>query len=224
MTKDKFNVLLVDDHPAITEAYESGLKIAFKNIQKTLNIKEAFDCDSAIRILKKNKNKGLDLVFLDIKIPASSNGKFISGEDLGVYIRENMPKTKIIIATTYNNNYRINSIIKSVDPDGFLIKNDMKSKQIIEAINAILSGDVYYSSGVLKFLRKSIANDFTLDKVDRDILYQLSLGTKTSSLPKIVNLSIAGIEKRKRVLKDVFAIKSKNDSDLIRAAREKGFL
>ena len=63
-----------------------------------------------------------------------------------------------------------------------------------------------------------------MDKIDRQILYELSIGTKTKDLPNIVPLSIAGIEKRKRILKRVFDVEYQGDKALITKAREKGFI
>ena len=63
-----------------------------------------------------------------------------------------------------------------------------------------------------------------IDKIDRQILYELSIGTRMKDLPKIVPLSIAGIEKRKRILKEVFDVEDQGDKALIMKARELGFI
>ena len=43
-------------------------------------------------------------------------------------------------------------------------------------------------------------------------------------LPNIVPLSIAGIEKRKRILKQVFDVEDQGDKALILRAKELGFI
>jgi hypothetical protein len=43
-------------------------------------------------------------------------------------------------------------------------------------------------------------------------------------LPKILPLSIAGIEKRKRNLKVIFDVEGQDDKALIMVAKEKGFI
>ncbi len=43
-------------------------------------------------------------------------------------------------------------------------------------------------------------------------------------LPNIIPISLAGIEKRKRHLKEVFSVKGLEDKELIRVAKEKGFI
>jgi hypothetical protein len=76
----------------------------------------------------------------------------------------------------------------------------------------------------VKLLRKQVANDFILDNIDRKILYELSLGTRMKDLPSVLPLSIAGIEKRKRHLQEIFNIKGGGDKELLLVAKEKGFI
>jgi DNA-binding NarL/FixJ family response regulator len=227
MESKTYYVLMIDDHPLITEAY----KIAFDYYSKqneniTFLIDVVEDCDSSLEMINNisAKNRVLDIVFLDIKLPPSKDGRIISGEDLGLRINKLFPDTKIIVSTTFNDNYRVHSIFKSLNPDGFLIKNDITPKELIATIDTIINDPPYYSKTVLKLLRKQVANDFLLDNIDRKILYELSIGTRMKDLPNVLPLSIAGIEKRKRHLKDLFNIKSVDDRELLVIAKEKGFI
>tara|TARA_B100000497_G_C7333014_1_gene220131 strand:+ start:328 stop:561 length:234 start_codon:yes stop_codon:yes gene_type:complete len=77
---------------------------------------------------------------------------------------------------------------------------------------------------VIKLLRDQIVNDFVLDNYDRKILYELSIGTRMKDLPKLIPLSIAGIEKRKRNLKRMFNVKKMDDRELLISAKEKEFI
>ena len=92
------------------------------------------------------------------------------------------------------------------------------------AIESIVDGKPYYSKSVIELMRKQTANDFLIDAIDRKLLYELSKGTKMSQLPEIIPLSISALEKRKRVLKEVFNLADKDDRDLFRIAEEKGFI
>ena len=77
------------------------------------------------------KKNGIDIVFLDISLPPSADGEYLSGEDLGIAIKKLLPKCKIVVATTFNDNYRIQAILKNVNPDGFLIKNDVNKDELV---------------------------------------------------------------------------------------------
>ena len=222
----KNKVLIIDDHPLIRDAYKSALnQVMRENEHIKLQIESASDCDSARDMIKNTwTNSGWELVFLDIRLPASRDKKILSGEDLGEMIRQHHPAAKIIVATTFNDNYRIQNIFKSIDPEGFLIKNDLDPKELVSAITKILKGGVHYSNTVSSLMRKRLLNDISVDKIDRQILYEISMGTKMKDLPNIVPLSIAGIEKRKRILKEIFDVEDQGDKALIMKAREKGFI
>lgn len=222
-----YTALLIDDHPLISEAYKS----AFSYIEKqdptySFSIHMANDCDSAYTIICEHAKHQdpIDIVFLDMRLPPSKDGKILSGEDLGLKINKLLPEARIIVSTTFNDNYRVHSIFKNIDPDGFLIKNDITPQELVTAIKEVLTQPPYYSKTVMKLLRKQVSNDFLLDDIDRKILYELSIGTKTKELQNLVPLSSAGIEKRKRHLRQVFDTNGQDDRELILIARDKGFI
>ncbi|MEQ6123212.1 response regulator [Pseudotenacibaculum sp. MALMAid0570] len=227
MTDQKYTVLIVDDHPLICEAYKSAfIHIGKKDSSISFDIEVAHNCDDAFSYIKNctSDEKHLALVFLDMSLPPSQDGKILSGEDLGLKINELLPETKIIVSTTFNDNYRVHSIFKNINPDGFLIKNDITPQELVTAIQEVILDPPYYSKTVVKLLRNQVSSDLLLDKIDRQILYELSIGTKMKELPAIVPLSIAGIEKRKRHLKQIFNISSADDRELLLLAKEKGFI
>jgi len=118
---------------------------------------------------------------------------------------------------------RVNSIFKNINPDGFLIKNDVGPEEIVAAIKKVINDPPYYSKSVVKMMRKFILNDFVVDELDRQLLFELSMGTKMKDIAKILPLSLAAIERRKRNLKVVFNVK-KEDRELIIKAKDKGFI
>lgn len=224
--KRVYKVLLIDDHPIILEVYKMALKNAGLSIENTsFEIETAENSDIALqKIAIASKSDGFDIIFLDIKLPPSSDGKILSGEDIGVKINQLLPNSKIIISTTFNDNYRVQNILKNVNPEGFLIKNDIDTEELIEAIKTVIFDPPYYSKSVLKLLRKQISSDYLLDKIDRQLLHELSIGTKMKDLPNVIPMSIAGIERRKRQLKEMFNVQENEDSELILKAKEKGFI
>ena len=221
-----YKVLIIDDHPIICDSY----KDAFAEINKEfkdlhIQVEVASDCDAAREKIRNDwVEKGYDLVFLDIRLPASRDRKLVSGEDLGELIREVQPQAKIIVATTFNDSFRIQNIFKSLNPEGFLIKNDLDKKEFITAITHVMQGKPYYSSTVAGLFRKQMSQPMNVDKIDRLMLYELSMGTRMKEMPKVVPLSMAGIEKRKRILKQKFDVEDQGDKALILKAREMGFI
>ena len=225
--KQLYKVLLVDDHPLIVEAYRRALdQVSILNEKEIeFDINMANCCDSAMAKLNESK-LGLpyDIIFLDISLPPCKDGKILSGLDLGIKIREEFESIKIMVATTYNDGFMITSITKSFNPDGFMVKSDLTLSKLVQAIKTLVSGSPYYSKTVLEIMRKQFANDFYVDNIDRKILYELSKGTKMNELPNVLPLSIAALERRKRILKDIFNVSGKGDRDLLKLAQNKGFI
>jgi len=224
--KKVFKVLLIDNHPLILEIYEIALSKASLVIGNTVfEIETAENSEIAMqKIGLASKSDGFDIIFLDIKLPPSNDGKILSGEDIGIKINELLPNSKIIVSTTFNDNYRVQNILKNVNPDGFLIKNDINTEELLVAIKNVITDPPYYSKSVLKLLRKQATSEFLLDEIDRQLLYEMSIGTKMKDLPNIIPRSMAGIEKRKRQLREIFNVHENDDRGLILAAKEKGFI
>ena len=226
--KKEFKILLVDDHPMIVEAYVNILKTSDRlNKKYCFKIDTANDCDSAIsKIDNSAKSENYDLIFSDIKLPPSLNGEIISGEDLTIYAKKKLPNVKIVILTMFNENYRIHNILKGVNPDGFLIKNDVTSKEFLRAFEKIVQEPPYYSTTVTKYFRKQtlMIGESFLDDINRKILFHLSQGVKTKDLSKYINLSQSALEKRKNQIKNLFELEKANDEDLLKEATSRGYI
>ncbi|TGV01053.1 response regulator [Flavivirga rizhaonensis] len=224
--KSPCRVLIIDDHPLITDVYKGALQKTTK-LNKTFkfSVDVAHSCDTAVlKINEAAKKKPFDIVFLDIRIPASKDNKILGGEDLGILIRKRFKNIKIIVSTSYDDSYMISCILKNINPEAYVTKGDLTIDILNETIKTVILDPPYYSKTVMKILRKQSANDFVIDNIDRKILYELSNGTKMNELPNVLPLSIAALERRKRILKDVFNVEGKGDRDLLQLAHEKGFI
>ncbi|MBZ9629732.1 response regulator [Salegentibacter sp. LM13S] len=217
--KNTLSILMVDDHPMILEGYKNTL---LQEKDFNLEIDTATNCDTAISKLER-PGSNYDIVLLDIKIPPCANGKILSGEDLGVFIRQKFLSTKIIILTMFSEKIRLTNIIENVNPDSFLIKSEVMPLELVEAVKGVMNGEKYYSETIKK-LNKQQNQDSVLDDYDRRIIFQLSKGTKTSHLVDYIPLSLGAIEKRKRRIKEVFGINRGGDREILDKARQLGYL
>lgn len=221
-----YNVLLVDDHPIIISAYKQVFKkVESQNSDLGFKIYEANNFIEALNHLKRfNQKRKLHLLLVDLKLAPAPNHNLLSGEDLALQVKESFTEVKIMIATTYHHNYRIHSIFKSLNPEGFLVKGDIDEKEIENAIIDLLNDTPYYSKTVRNALRQYVSNDLLLDRLDRQILYELSQGTKTKDLSNILPLSSAGIDRRKKRLKEILDVIENDDKTLLQKAKDLGFL
>jgi DNA-binding NarL/FixJ family response regulator len=222
---NKIKILMIDDHPMIIEGYQNTLLFTKKENQQ-LEIDIANNCDQAVAFMDKSveKENPYDVLFVDISLPPSTDGLMSSGEDLAVYARRILPKTKIIILTMFNESFRIHNIIKTIDPEGFLIKSDLTSSELASAFQAVLSNPPFYSGTVNSYMRKAISSDIVVDEKNRKILHLLSQGIKTKNLASHLDISLSAIEKRKKQLRVIFDVQDGQDETLLHAARAKGFV
>lgn len=224
--RQRINVLIVEDHQLMVEAYArvlTGVSDTYPKFQFDISVTHC--CASSVEKLNQySENTHFDLIILDIRVPAAEDKKYLSGEDIGVLARKIMPNVKILVITSISDNFRLNNILKNVVPDGLLLKTDISSMDLRRTIRSLLRGIPFYSDSVLKLLRKRMSTELNLDIIDRQLLHQISMGVKMKNLPKFVPLSMGGIESRKRRLKKVFAIDDEEDATLIKTARDKGFI
>jgi DNA-binding NarL/FixJ family response regulator len=221
---ETINVLLVDDHPLRIDAYKNSLKqIGILNTNYNFDISSAVCCDSALLKFKNAMpTKAYDLAFLDIRLP-SKNSKITSGEELAVIFKRLNPNLKLVIVTGHYDVFVFQSILQNINPDGLVYKSDVGIEVFNMIIENVFKNVPFYSDTVLQLLRKNISSKITLTDIDKQLLYHLSRGSKTKDLKKYLPLSQGGIEKRKRLLKEVFKTQKLDDEALLRSAEKKGF-
>lgn len=227
MKKKKIKILIVDDHPMIVEAYKAILASSELEELYQFTIDTANNCDSAIHSIDTaSAHKAYEVLFFDVQLPPSADGKIISGQGLASYAKKKLPKAKIIILTSFNENDRIRNILTTVNPDGLLIKNDVTPKEFIIAFNAVINNPPYYSTTVANYFRKKVTDidNSLLDDINRKIIYHLSKGVKTKNLVNYVNLSLSAINKRKNHIRELFDLDNANDEQLVKEAKKRGFI
>ena len=126
--------------------------------------------------------------------------------------------------SSYSDNLRINSIFKSVDPDGYMVKSEIDEKSLRMMVETVMDKPPYYTAGAFSAIRRRMKNDIVLDELDKKILFYLSIGTRTKDIAPLIASATTTVESRKRQLKTIFSIENGNDIALIEEARRKGFI
>ena len=221
--KIKKNILIVDDHPFIIEGYKNAITRYLPD-QFEFFITQAKDCESGYNSITNSGIAHFDIAFLDISMPPYEEKNMYSGEDLAKLIVEYMPNCKIILLTMFTELLKIKTIIKTINPSGLVIKNDLTFDELIYAFNKIINNEQYYSDSVLKMLSQSEEGSIEVDLFDKQILFHLSKGTKLQDFPQYIPISLGAIDSRKSNLKRLLKVETGSDSDLVQAAKSKGLL
>ena len=221
--KVKSNILIVDDHPFIIQGYKNAIT-RYKPESFEFLISQANDCESAYKTITNPDIAHFDIAFLDISMPSYEEKNIFSGEDLAKLLSEYMPNCKIILLTMYTELLKIKTIIKTINPSGLVIKNDLTFDELLFAFNKVIIGENYYSESVLKMLRQSEGNSIEIDQFDEQILFHISKGTKLNEMTQYIPISLGAIERRKLNLKELLNIKHGTDTDLVLEAKNKGLL
>jgi DNA-binding NarL/FixJ family response regulator len=218
----KINIIIVDDHPFIIEGYKNAIN-SYSPDDYEFSITQANNCRSAYDIIVDPENK-FDIAFFDISMPSYEEKNIHSGEDLAKLIKETMPECKVVLLTMHTELLKIHTIIKTINPNGLIIKNDLTFDELLVAFDKILKDENYYSQTVVKLISQSQYDNFEIDPFDKQILYHLSKGTKTKDIPSFVPLSLSAVEKRKLNLKEMLDVKGGSDIELITEAKNKGLI
>lgn len=222
--KKRLKILIIEDHLLTIEGLISSLSILNQEGYELI-FNTAETCDIGYKKIMESSNKcAFDVVFLDILLKPSRDGKILSGEDLGIEINNLFPEIKLIVLTGIRDYFRIKSILNELRPEGFLIKSDITNIGLIRAFEKVIYDPPFYSPSVVDIIKRDKFFDNLIDDIDNRILLLLSRGILTKELPEYIKLSISGIEKRKRRLKFLFDAQGKGDSLLIDKARNSNII
>lgn len=222
-TITKNNILIVDDHPFIIEGYKNAIT-RYNPKDFEFLISQAKDCESAYNIITNPDTIVFDIAFLDISMPPYEEKGIYNGEDLAKLISEYMPSCKIILLTMYTELLKIKTIIKTINPRGLVIKNDLTFDELLFAFDKVIKGKTYYSESVVKMLNLSEKDTIEIDQFDKQILFHLSKGTKLNDIPQYIPISLGAIERRKINLKELLKVEEGSDIELVREAKNRGLL
>ncbi|KUO51455.1 MAG: two-component system response regulator [Desulfitibacter sp. BRH_c19] len=125
---EAIKVLLVDDHPLITEGLEKIL--SFDDAIRVVG--KANDGNQAVEIAMKVKP---DVVVMDINMPG------IDGIEACLKIRDILPRTEIIALTVCEEEDRILQILKA-GAKGYFLK-DVEPERLIDAIKNVQKGQSF---------------------------------------------------------------------------------
>lgn len=64
----------------------------------------------------------------------------------------------------------VNNAIQEINPEGFVLKNDIDSNSFKEAYQVIMNGETFYTATIQKVRKEFLAEKLDLDAIDYQIL------------------------------------------------------
>ena len=148
--KKIIQLLMVDDHPFILQAYKNTLN-GFKNEEYDIICTEANSGESGYEAIE-NSLINYDIAFFDITIPTYTEKGIESGVDLALLMRKKMPDCKIILLTMHSEKLKFKYFFDTVKPQGLIIKSDLSFEELLLAFDKVLNGGTYLSETVLQMM------------------------------------------------------------------------
>lgn len=219
------NILIVDDHPMTVDSYvnllsDDQFQENAPNFIKSYNCEDAYN--KIIFYLKQNIN--IDVALLDINLPPHKPLNINDGIDLAFLLKEKFLTCKIVLLTMRSEPLTVDKIIKGIQPQGFISKNDINFESFPVVCKNIINGEIFRSSTIIESQRELFKKNINWDNHDNQILILISQGVKTVNLTDYIPLSMSAIEKRKANIKDQLLSGKGSDKDLIEKAKNLGLL
>jgi DNA-binding NarL/FixJ family response regulator len=219
------NLLLVDDHPIAIDGYVNILS-KLENDSSPIAFTTAYSCHEAYKKITDTykSQKTFDLAFLDISLPPHEAKNIQNGVDLGTLIRKYFPDCKIILLTMHSEPVLIHNAIKKINPEGFILKNDINAHSLLSAYLSIMQGQKFYSATISKVHNENTLKKLNFDAIDCQILELISKKIKTKDMTEHLNLLLSAIEKRKAAIKNNVLKDKGSDKEIIEQAKKIGLL
>jgi DNA-binding NarL/FixJ family response regulator len=150
---DKIKIILVDDH----HLFREGIKSLLSGYDDFEIIGEAAD---GKELFSKLESLQPDIIIMDISLHG------MSGIEITKKIYMDLPEIKVLILTMYNNEEFIFNSLKA-GARGFLPKTTSRS-EMLEAIHAINSGEVFIGQAINKIMLKSYVKRTTDEEKQKD--------------------------------------------------------
>jgi len=198
--------------------------LSFSSVGEDVNFIEANSCEEAYLKINRAKeiNTNIDIAIIDYSMPIYKQENILNGSDVCKYLKKNFPNCKTIILTSILENFTLFDIVQNVSPDGIATKMDVSGDVFLEIIENVLSGNKYRSVFVVEQLEEIWENEVFINEKNRLILQFLSLGYKITEIAD--ELSVSEITIKKRISKIRQSFNLKEDENILKEAKSRGYI
>lgn len=208
-------IIIADDHAVVRSGFQHLL-----NFQDDMEvIATAADGKEAYELVKKYKP---DILLLDLSMPPGESGLIAAGK-----IHQEVPNTKIIVLTMYEEEEYLFNVLKS-GASGYVLKRS-PDEELLTAIRTVYEGGTYIDpvmapSLVREFIEHNKEHDL-LEKLSQRELEVLPLAAKgygNKEIAEMLHISVKTVEAHKANIMTKLNLKSR--PELIEYALKKKLL
>ena len=212
LTAFPIRLLLADDHKIVLD----GLAALLETEPSFLVGATAHDGKEALEHLRR---EDFDICLLDINMPG------LDGIETTRVIREERPKCRIIILTTYGEREIVSRLLQ-LGVAGYLLKNATR-EELITAIRRVAAGGYYFSDEVQasiaqEYARPPVQQDITLTQREKEVLELLALEYTNDEIAAALHISFRTVETHRKNM--MHKTGSSNLAGLLRFAYGLGLL
>ncbi|KQW30196.1 MULTISPECIES: response regulator [Pseudomonas] len=172
-------VALVDDHSLVRD----GIKALLSVMPQLDVVGEAENGAQAIEMVGRCQP---DLLLMDIGL------KDKNGLELTRLLGKQYPSLKILILSMYDNHEYVSESVRS-GASGYVLKN-APSREIIAAIEAIISGGTFYSAEIAQRLATDPHTDSELTPRESQVLAKMVQGLNNKEMARELDISVRTVE------------------------------
>ncbi|MFZ6759864.1 response regulator transcription factor [Undibacterium sp. Ji50W] len=194
------HLLLVDDHPLVRD----GLRARLETIATIHVAGEAGNAEEALAIAASTR---INLVLMDINLGTGN------GISLTARFKADYPDIAVIMLSMHEKAEYVNQSMQA-GARAYVLK-DAPAVEIIEAIDTVIAGGTYFSSG-LKKQSGTPDNSQILTQREQDILKSIATGKSNKHIANELGLSVRTVETHRLNIKRKLNIEGQ--ADLIRYA------
>jgi len=199
--------MLVDDHPLVRD----GLRARLEAVPHFDIVAEAGSAEEA---LQRAGQQPIDLILMDINLRGS-----INGIDLTARFHVDFPEIAVLILSMHD---KTEYLMQSVQAGarGYVLK-DAPGKDIVHAIETVISGGIYYSAALAQKLARPMTPGQLLTARERQVLQHIANGESNKQIARELDLSVRTVEAHRLNIKRKLDIDGQ--AELIKFAVENNF-
>jgi DNA-binding NarL/FixJ family response regulator len=194
-------ILLVDDHPLVRD----GLRARLEAMPQFEVVGEAGSAGEALEAARAHQP---DLVLMDI------NMRGVNGIEATARFREQFPDIAVLVLSMHDKLEYVSQAIQA-GARGYVLK-DSPGKDIVVAIETVISGGIYYSAALARQLAKPQNQDNQLTLREQEVLRHIANGESNKQIARQLDLSVRTVETHRLNIKRKLGIEGQ--AELIKFA------